>query len=325
MTEPNMTDTGARKLLRDMPAGLPADCLLARIRGRRSFLVRDWDRLLLTGQPLAALSAAPWRRTAFEVKGGALQQEYFWVFSRMEEQLRCAMAPFFWLAELHTLAVCLRLLSGGTTDLDQLLKNSLLANNIKALLRTANGSAPAVAGLVSVLAGCDPGFARLNDIYRTSGSGGLEAALYDISLQGLARTTLHPQIRSHLILMIDSRNLTTVAKHLRWRLSAAPPLLPGGSLPLARLAELFELRDSTGLLHLAMRLGGEASYSRAGDLERVLFEAQGRVMRRLSREPAGLGAILDYLWHCGNEAANIGLLERLSEVGSENIDVELRR
>lgn len=86
-----------RVLLRDMPFGVPADCLLARIKGRRSFLIRDWDRLLLAHQPLAALSPAPWRGADSGAEGWALralQQEYFWAFSRMDEQLRRSTSPF---------------------------------------------------------------------------------------------------------------------------------------------------------------------------------------------------------------------------------------
>jgi hypothetical protein len=57
----------------------------------------------------------------------------------------------------------------------------------------------------------------------------------------------------------------------------------------------------------------------------VLYEAQARVMRRLARQTDGIGAILDYLWRCGNEAANIGLLERLETAGIEHAGAELRR
>jgi len=317
-----------RGLLLDMPAGVPADCLLARIRGRRSFLLHDWDRLLLTGQPLEALSPAPWRRTPSGTKGQvlpALQQEYFWVFSRMDEQVRRTMAPFFWLAEVRTLAVCLRLLARGTTNLDHLLTYSLLAVSIKDLLRKSAGCAPALAELTAVLAGYDARFTGLADIYLTGGSGAMEEALYEISLAIISDMPLHPQMRCYIALVIDSRNLTALAKRLRWRLDTLPLLLKGGTLPLPRLAELFELRDSAGLLHLAMRLGGLAPYSETADPERVLYEAQRRVMRRLARQSDGIGPIIDYLWRCGNEAANIGLLERLESMGSEHAEAELRR
>ena len=325
---PNARGIGMRALLRDMPSGVPADCLLARIRGRRSFLIRDWDRLLLTHQPLAALSPAPWRGADIGAEmwaQRALQQEYFWAFSRMDEDLRRSTSPFFWLAELRTLAVCLRLLTGGGTNLDRLLQRSLLANSIVDLLRKADGSPPAVAGLANMLAGYDPVFDGLAGIYRAGGSGALEEALYEKSLQSLAHSPLHPQMRSYCALMIDSRNLTTTAKRLRWRLDNIPPLLESGTIPPQRLAELFRSRDSAGLLHIAMRLGGEAPYSENADLERVLYEAQGRVMSRMARAADDIGAILHYLWRCGNEAANIGLLQKLDSAGIEHAGVELRR
>lgn len=311
-----------------MPAGVPADCLLARIRGRRSFLVCDWERRLLARQPLATLSAAPWRQAPSGSEGwalSALQQEHYWAFSRMDEQLRRSMAPFFWLTELRTLSVCLRLLAEDAMDLDHLLQYSLLANNIRKELLEAGGCAPALAKVAAILTGHDPRFAELGDIHRSEGPGAMEAALHEISLQHLARLPAHPQMRCYIALLIDSRNLTTVAKRLRWRLNTLPPLLEGGRLVLPRLTELFQRRDNAGLLHLAMRLGGQAPYSESADLERVLYEAQGRVMRRLARPADGIGTILDYLWRCGNEAANIGLLERLETAGSEQIGGELRR
>ncbi len=326
MSQAKPLETGMRSLLRDMPAGVPADCLLTRIRGRRSFLVRDWDRLLLARQPLATLAAAPWREARSGAEGWhlcALQKECFWAFSRMDEPMRRATAPFFWLAEVRTLAVCLRLLTVAA-DLDTLLRNSLLAGGIKDLLRNSDGSARAVAELADLLSGYDPRFAGLTDVYRSGGPGAVESALYEISLQSLARMRVNPQMRCYLALVIDSRNLITVAKRMRWQMSAIPPLLEGGALPLPRLTELFKHRDSAWLLHLAMRLGGQAPFSETADLERVLYEAQRWVMRRLARED-DIGMVLDYLWRCGNEAANIGLLERLETAGIEAAGMELRR
>lgn len=320
-------DAGIRGLLRDMPSGVPADSLLARIKGRRSFLVRDWDRLIAR-QPLAAMPPAPWRRDPSGAAGWplqALQHEYFWTFSRMDEPLRRATATFFWLEEVRTLAVCLRLLGGGAADLTGLLERSLLANGIRELLRKADGCAAAVAGLSAVLAGYDPHFAGLADTYRTGGPGALEAALYEISLRRLARMPLHPTMRRYIELEIDGRNLTTAAKRLRWKLVTIPPLLEGGVIPLPRLAELFRRGDAAGLRRQAMRLGGGAQYDETADLESVLYESRRRAMGRLARSADGIGAILGYLWRCGNEAANIGLLERLESIGSGYAEAELRR
>jgi hypothetical protein len=242
----------------------------------------------------------------------------------MAEQERCSTAPFFWLAELRTLALCLRFLTEGATDSDRLLQNSLLNDGIRELLSRGKSGAAAVAELAALLAGHDPEFAGLPEIYRTGGSGAAETALHEISLQWAVRIPLHAQMLRYVALEIDCRNLTTVAKRLRWRLATLPPLLKGGTLPLPRLKELFERRDNAGLLHQAMRLGGEAPYSEETDPERVLHEARSRVMRRQARKTDGVGAMLDYLWHCGNEAANIGLLERLETAGIERAGREIR-
>lgn len=316
-----------REFLRDLPAGLPADCLLARIKGRRSFLMRNWERLLLAPAPLANLAPAPWRPRASddpEWARQALQQEYYWVFAHMDEELRRALAPFFWLAEVRTLAIALRLLDSGV-ELDSLLAASLLAKPFRELLRQSSSAAAAVDGVTRLLSGCDRRFRELNDIYQRDGVGAMEAALLEISLQRLLLTPLTPPLRSYMTLLIDSRNLTTIAKRLRWRLSTLPPLLEGGSLPVPRLTQLFQRQDHSALLALALRLGGQASLSADADLEAVLHAAQGRTLHRMARAEEGIGAILYYLWCCDNEATNIALLQRLETVGSSAVDRELRR
>jgi len=317
-----------RELLRDLPAGLPADCLLARIKGRRSFLVQNWERLLLTPAPLTNLAPAPWRpRPSDDLEWArqALQQEYYWVFAHMDEELRRATAPFFWLAEVRTLAIALRGLGSGGLELDPLLAASLLAKPFRELLRQSSSAAAAVRGMTKLLSGSDRRFSDLNDIYQRDGVGALEAALLEISLQRLLSTPLAPPLRSYMVLQIDSRNLITIAKRLRWRLSTLPPLLEGGSLPVPRLTKLFQRQDQPALLALAMRLGGQAPLSPDADLEAVLFAAQGRFLRRLARGEEGIGAILYYLWGCSNEATNIALLQRLETAGSAAVDRELRR
>jgi hypothetical protein len=317
-----------RKLLRDLPAGLSADYLLARIKGRRSFLVQNWEQLLLAPTPLANLAPAPWRPRASddgEWARQALQQEYYWVFAHMDEELRCALAPFFWLAEVRTLVIAIRLLDSDELELDSLLSASLLAKPFRDLLRHSGSAAAAVGSMSKLLSGSDRRFSELNDIYQRDGVGALESALLEISLQRLLSTPLSPPLRSYMTLLIDSRNLTTIAKRLRWRLKTLPPLLEGGRLPVPRLEKLFQRQDHPALLALAMRLGGQAPLSADAELEAVLYAAQGRVLRRLARDEEGIGAILYYLWCCGNEATNIALLQRLETVGSAAVDRELRR
>lgn len=317
-----------RALLRDLPAGLPADALRTRIRGRRSHLLRDWDRLLLAPVPLAGLAPAPWRPDpsgAPDWTRQALQAEFYWTFAHLEEGLRRTLAPIFWLEEVRTLALGLRLLARGKADFAPLLRFSLLATPLRTLLHQAESCAAAVAGLTTLLTDFDPHFAGLNEIFRSAGHGPLETALYERSLQRLSASRLHPQLRTCIALLIDSRNLTIVAKQLRWQLAPLPPLLEGGHLPRWRLEEVFARRDRDGLLQLTRRLGGQGSAAASDDPEQLLCAAQTRVLRRLGRDDAGVGVILDYLWRCRNEAANLGLLARLETAGSAAIARELRR
>lgn len=317
-----------RALLRDMPPGLPTDCLLARIKGRRSFLLADWERRLLTGQPMAALAPAPWRRTPPGSAGwaqGVLQEEFLWVYAGMDEQLRQATAPFFWLRELDTLALCLRLPASRSAGIGLLLQKSLLCDDIRQILLRSDGCDQALAGLIPLLARHDRRFSLLADILGKSGHGALEASLHETTLTLLAESRLHPVMQRYCALAVDCRNLTTIAKRLRWRMESIPLLLKGGSIAIKRLQEIFLRRNGSGLLRLAMRLGGEAQYDISATPEQVLYESRKRVMARLAREPDGIGAIIDYLWRCGNEAVNIALLERLETAGASLAGMEMRR
>ncbi|CAH2032128.1 hypothetical protein [Trichlorobacter ammonificans] len=317
-----------RRLLCDLPAGQSADCLLARIRGRRSFLVRDWQHLQTPRQPTASLPAAPWRPLPSAEPHWALQalrREYRWVFARMTEPLRRATAPFFWLAELKPLAVCLRLLAGGQPLPESLLAASLLAAPLRELLRSGGGCAGAVERLERRLVDCHPAFGGLGAAFRAAGTGGTERLLWERSLEAACSGPLHPQMRCCLTLVVDSRNLSALLNGLRWRQTEPSRLLAGGTLDPARLIELFRRNDNAGLLRLAARLGGMDGAGQEVDPEQLLRIARRRLTARLVRTGDGVGLILDYLWRCSDEAAMIGLLEKLEAIGPEQVAAELRR
>jgi len=316
-----------RDLLRRFAEGVPRDTLLTRIRGRRSYLVAEWDRLLLAPEPASLLPPAPWRRGA-GLDGRvslALQGEYGWVFRWMPEPLRIITAPFFWLAELRVIAVCLRRLAGGSRGDDELLQGSLMNDRIRTLLRIAPDEAAAVRQLAGILSPHAPACATLPGTFRSGGSGAVETALQDIFLARLAAGRHHPVMSRFVVLTIDCRNLTAVAKGLRWRSSRPPRLVEGGSIPVKKLADLAEQADVVAIARLAARLGG---INRSGDpdnLERTVLQAEYRAVSSLAREPDGVGEILWYLWRCRNEARIIGLLSRLATAGTEAVEAEVMR
>jgi hypothetical protein len=317
-----------RELLRGYPPGVPAETLLVRIKGRRSYLVENWDRLLMAPEPLKNIAPAPWRAARAEESGPiwqALQGEYAWVFRWMGEPLRRVTAPFFWLTELRTLGICLRYQSGGHEIGDDLLEGSLLGEPIRAALRTTGGGVGAVKQLAEILIPHAPRCAGLVDRFREGGSGAVEAALQDIFLEELAARRLHPVMGGFVTLAIDCGNLIAVAKRLRWRSAVQPQLLDGGSLPPKRLAQLFARQDVAALARLGANLGGEGQGGDPGELERTVLQARYRAVRRMAREPSGVGAIIDYLWRCRNEARAFGLIARLATAGMAGVDEELIR
>ena len=318
-----------RELLRDMPVGVPDDCLLARIRGRRAFLVKEWDPLLLSPGQLAALPAAPWRPEMPSGHAGriwrALQREYAWVWGCMEETLRRAVLPLFWLAEVRTLAIWLRRRTGGRDSGEDLLEGSLLTDGLKRKLRGATGVAAAVELLAKALVASEPAFARLPETYRRGGTGAVEETLTDISLQRFAAVPHHPVMDRFVSLLIDGRNLASLAKQLRWHLPSLLPFLPGGSIRLSTLEGLFARRDAAGTAQLAARLAGGEGGGEGGAVERWVREAQGRALHRMVRQPDVVAAVIDYLWRCGNEGRNLGLLARLPVAGSAAVGTEICR
>jgi len=316
-----------RGLLREYPEGVPRDTILTRIRGRRSFLVREWDRFLLLPEPANLLPPAPWRGGTGGADGRVwrnLQGEYAWVFRWMPEPLRVVTAPFFWLAELRVIAMSLRRLAGGGSGDGELLQSSLMNNRLRKVLGGAASAEGAVRKLQPLLAPHLPAGTDLMGMLASGGTGAVEAALQDAFLARLAATPLHPVMARFVSLTIDCRNLTAVAKRLRWR-SKRPRLLGGGSIPQKRLEGLAERGETVAIARLAARLGGPVDVGDPENLERTVLHAQYKGIVAMAREPDGVGEIIAYLWRCRNEARAIGLLSRLATAGADAFDREIVR
>jgi hypothetical protein len=316
-----------RELLRALPEGVPLDCLLSRIKGRRSFLVEDWERELLVSDCPTPLPQAPWRQGLLRWEAAAFryasQRECAWCFTRMAEPLRLALLPFFWLAEVRTLAICLRNRAGGRECDEQLLAGSLLADRVKRVFRGNSNAMETLTSLTALLAPHDEAFARLPEIYRESGAGALEAAMTGISLEHFAAAHPHPVMGRYLALMIDGRNLVAIAKHLRWRIVSPPHFLRGGSIATASLVKLFDRKDERTVARMAATLAPRSGERVDDEVERAVLCAQGKALRSMAREPEGIGAILDYLWRCGMEARNLSLLARMAQAGSDEVGREI--
>jgi hypothetical protein len=253
----------------------------------------------------------------------ALQQEYAWVFRWMQEPQRVCTAPLFVLAELRTIGICLRRQKGGLGVDDGLLQGSLLAERIRHPLGASLAPGETVERLAGLLAPVAPACGNLGQLFRQGGCGAVERGLEEIFLEQLAAGRLHPVLRRLVGLLADGCNLTAVAKGLRWRLSGPPRLIAGGSIPPKQLEALYARRDTAAVARLATGLAGSRRSGGEEEIEQTVLMAQYRQVRSMAREPSGIGAIVDYLWRCRNEARTIGLLSRLATAGVAAVDGEI--
>ncbi|QEM67284.1 V-type ATPase subunit [Geobacter sp. FeAm09] len=309
-------------------SGVPLSYLLARIMGRRAYLVTEWQRLLATADPLASLPPSPYRQApdggADEGLWGSLQQELAWVHRQMGRSLQAIFEPFFLTLELRTLFMALRLRSRGEEGrtLGSLLRFSLLCAPVKRLLREGDDLPAIMAGVGLHAAFLPDGGRALPEIMRRQGMRGCEEHLVDACLEHAAANRLHPAVAAFVIRLIDMENMVALAKQVRWRMGE-PGFVAGGSIGVALLREAARDREGRLARRLMGRvLGGEADPA-APELVPLLAARLALALRRQGREPDGVGLILDYLWRRLAETRNLSLLLHGADLERETLGREL--
>jgi ATP synthase C subunit len=313
------------ELLRDIPTdGFPLEYLLARLKGRRRYLVDDWPAVLDAPEPLAAVPAAPYRptpghRSAEEVWQG-MQRECAWVYGQLGPQLRARLAPFFLYLELRTLVFAVRhRQSGDTKALALLLARSLLAGPVQRLLTAEPEPARLVARLAEELGEWAGPGRSLAAAYRERGVAGFEERLFSSYLARVTVSRLHPAMAEFFRLLIDGRNVVILAKYRRWRLPGASFIIGGG----IRLSRLQQLAAAGEAREEPFPLWGEQLALTAGNLETRLLTRLSRLVGRLEREPTGVGCVLAYLWRCAMEARNLSLLVHGADMDRDSLLAEV--
>jgi len=92
--------------------GYPAEYLLSRIRGKRAFLITEWDPLIADTVPLESLRSPRYHGLSADRSSASLWSSllsgYRWAYLQMDKPLREIFRPFFLYSELRTLFFCLR-------------------------------------------------------------------------------------------------------------------------------------------------------------------------------------------------------------------------
>jgi ATP synthase C subunit len=309
--------------------GYPADYLLARIKGRRAGLIRDWRPFIhgtaLAGSPLPEKASGLTKAKPRDGTGGILMREYRWVYVQMNRRLRETFYPFFLYAELRTVFACLRRIKDKKTGaLDDLLSNSLLSEAVRDVLLVNTDLKSAVAGIESLFSSFSPGFAGLTGVLETGGLRGVEQRVTERFLAEAAGFVPHPVMKTFFSRLIDARNILSLAKFLRFELKTVPSPIPGGTVSGARLTETARTENLASLEALVNEVTGvRLERPEPPQVERALYRGMTRWLRRAGRDPFGVAPILDYLWRCSIEAMNMNVLYYSRDVEREVVAAEL--
>jgi vacuolar-type H+-ATPase subunit C/Vma6 len=316
-------------LLNPGDTGYPTEYLLSRIKGRRSWLIKNWkplvheQELFLSTSPLKQgvlrASIAPDRIWA------ELTREYRWVYGQMNLQLRTIFYPYFLYAELRNICICLRHLRDKKEGpIDEVLGTSLLSDEVKGVFVRSSDLAEAVAGVERLFSTLSKKFAGLSVVEQEEGLRGVEQRLIETYLAVMVGSTLHPLLRKFFSRLVDARNIMSIYKYLRLEHTELPPVLPGGTIAPEKLHELAAKDDIVAVGPMVRVLTGiKVERPEPTMVELALYKGMTRWLRTEGREPFGAGPILDYLWRCSIEAMNLSVLYQGKDLERDVVSAEL--
>lgn len=318
-----------RDLLRaERQAGYPAEYLRSRIRGRRSKLIRNWREVQQEQSPALYLSSPRYEgfvhERSLERLWAAVQEEHAWVFAQMDEELRCAVAPYLLYVELRTVIMCLRFRAAERDQqAGEVLQASLLCREAKDLLRST--PLPGIYREVEdLLCSFSPAFRGVAARYEAGEARRAEHHLVDAFVQAVLALPLHPVLRGLFERLIDARNLLSLYKAGRYGAQGSEPFLAGGTVAPDRLAAALATDDPYAVLRLLKQSTGVVLQDPdLTKLETALYRWITRFLRGEGRDPLGLAVVLDYLWRCSLEVTNLGILFAARNLGREEASAEL--
>jgi len=305
--------------------GYPTEYLLSRIKGRRVSLISDWEPLLLGAATAASIPLhhrdfAP--DTSSQGEWRHLLREFRWVYFQMNKRLGQIFSPFFLYAELRTLFFFLRYrTTNEQTKWEQLLSVSLLSKRSKMRLKRSEDIQDAMSMVEELLVSYSSIFRGMGETFIKEGLRGMERWLTNRYLEHAVTLSLHPVIKKFFVRTIDSRNLLTLYKRLRWDLKGEADFVKGGSITVHKLRAADDRGDMFNALRMIQAFTGVTVQNPdATSVEKAVYTATTHTVRREGREPSGVALILDYLWRCSMEIRNLGVV-----IHGEGIDRDILR
>jgi len=309
-------------------SGYPGEYLVARIKGRRSNLIREWERLLFEPDLHGYLRTSGYGplmdEHADEGVFKYLQKEYRWAWLQMNSELRNIFSPFFMYIETDTLILCLRHLQTGSpaSKIEELLMFSLLSKQTVDILKSSGDITAAVSRLKKN--GLLPEI-RYNpeDILLTEGLKGLEEKLTSGIFETIISSNLNNVLREFFIYTADSRNIISAGKHIRWGLKSSPYFLKGGSISTTGLSRAVAEKDSDHIERAVYKLTGTHTGDRSVPAIYNLLLIHLDKKLKIAGRASDIGVILYYLWRCKMEAQNLSTILYGRTLSRDRLKTEL--
>lgn len=267
--------------------GYPGEYLLARLQGRKG--ERNHP-----GAVFLAESPAPGGDRRFWEEAARAR---FWLFRQLEVDLRAALAPVFLFFEINGVARILRYLAGERyADAERVLRDSMLAPPLRAILRGREGVAAVLTGLERSEAGGLLSLAGLRTIFETDGLRPCEELLRQRFLARALEGARQRDLVFFLQAQVDIRNILAAAKALRWRAVATPVFVPGGQVPVPDTGRKATVENLARMVRSLVHAKVPRDRLQPAQLEPFL---QAHLLRQLSRQRrAGSVAAgcIEYLW-----------------------------
>ncbi|HUJ14242.1 MAG TPA: V-type ATPase subunit [Thermoanaerobaculia bacterium] len=278
--------------------------MIARIRGRSTMLISDWQHLIAAGS-VTDSDERIWESFLAELQ---------WLHAQMNRELRDTFAPLFALFEMKTIVLCLRNKAiGRPAEIERLLHRSLLADDIRESLTSEPDVRSAIVRAFGELAGeFDEGNLQAfeNDLMR----------LY---LQEVVRQSLHPVMREFFTEFIDLRNIVLLYKHFRWNLAKPEALIDGGSIAVDELQSIQTSAELDDLVKRVTRLAPISVATSGASLESELLGALTTRLRTIRHTMDDIGLIVVYVWNIYVQARNLAILHHAPSLDAETIEREL--
>lgn len=283
----------------------PADYLTARIKGRKTDLIRNWQPYIVDPDKIQSTSDVEiWEKFIAELH---------WLYVQMNSQLRHVFNRVITYFELRTLFLCLRFIAGWQKKTaKKLLAKSLIDPEVQKLFELEIKSSDLIRKLLILIDVPGDAEKKLATAYSNEGLRSFENLLYREFLKDTLGAKIHPVIRSFFKDLIYLRNILSQAKHVRWHHTQPPALVPGGlktdKRSLFKYNELYTSEMHKGDMHL---------------METRLLASLTKKIQRSSRIRGNVSVIVDYLWQRYIETKNLGTLLHGQNISPERLAQEL--